>query len=144
LGTFESFRTAGRDQAATDETDNLASANLYHSVSPWRVDGLGVVKLRARPRPGDVTPDPARGASRAGRLAADVADGRAVLRLEVDGDGSAALADLHLIAPLASDGRALRISLGRSGRGIRAVGYRNGIRRVVYPVSQLARRLRGR
>jgi hypothetical protein len=31
----------------------------------------------------------------------------------------------------------------RQGRAIRPVGFRNGVRATVYPISQLARRLRG-
>ena len=53
------------------------------------------------------------------------------------------VAELRLIERLPIDGRALRVSMFRQGRAIRPVGFRNGVRATVYPISQLARRLRG-
>ena len=54
-----------------------------------------------------------------------------------------ALATLTLVQRLpSSDGKALHISMFRTGRHYVPTGARNGIRAIVYPVSQLARGLR--
>ena len=53
------------------------------------------------------------------------------------------VATIRLLALSPFDQRRLRLSLGRHRRGVIAVGFRNGLRRVVYPVGQLARQLRG-
>lgn len=137
-GTFESFWTARKDQARTRVEDFLA--NEYSSVSVWRIDGAGPGKLRALP------PSPAgsRTGSRIERLDADIAAGRAAFTLEARTNGTRVpVAELRLLERLPHRGRALRISMFRTGRGLRPTGFRNGIRAVVYPVSQLARRLRG-
>lgn len=139
LGSFESFRTAGLDRARTDAGDYLA--NRYSTVSPWWLAGRGPAILRLLPPP----PAPAeRGTDRLARLDADLAADRARLVLAA-GTGAAevALGELRLIERLAIDDRALRASMFRQGRGLRPLGFRNGIRATVYPVSQLARRLRG-
>ena len=49
----------------------------------------------------------------------------------------------RLVERLASDATTLRASMFRQGRSLRPLGLRNGIRATVYPLSQLARRLRG-
>ena len=134
LGTFESFHTASRDRAATDAGDYLA--NRYSSVTPWWVPGDGpqVLRIAAPPaRPRD------RGADRLARLDADLAADQARLVLAVDGSE---VAEIRLVERLAIDGRALRASMFRQGRALRPLGLRNGIRATVYPLSQLARRLR--
>jgi hypothetical protein len=143
VGTFESFRSAGADKARTRVDDYLA--NAYDTVTPWRVDGLGVVRLRAVPGPAR---DPARGEDRRARLIADIAAGVAELALGAhpDDGGTGPLTPIATIritavSPLEASG--LHERLSRHGRGVTAVGFRNGIRRVVYPVSQLARRIRG-
>lgn len=142
LGTFASFWQLGRARARTRVDDYLA--NHYQSVSPWWLRGLGVVKLEAVPRPagGD-----AQGADRApdrrARLAADIEAGRARFELRVAGDEPRALAEVRLESLLSGDGRRFRTSMARTGRGLRPLGARNGIRVIVYPVSQIARRLRG-
>ncbi len=61
-----------------------------------------------------------------------------------DGKSSTEIAELRLIERTSLDGARLRASMFRAGRGIRAVGFRNGIRASLYPLSQLARRVRAR
>jgi hypothetical protein len=138
FGTFESFATAAKDREKTDVNDFLA--NEYASVTPWKADGVGVVHLRAMP---PAPRDPARADTRLGRLDVDIAAGRAVFVLETRGGGAGPVAELRLLERTTLDGRTLRISMFRTERGLSPVGFRNGIRAVVYPVSQAARRLRG-
>jgi hypothetical protein len=139
LGTFESFSTAARDRKATNVSDYLA--NKYSSVTPWWVPGLGPVVFRITP---SSTAPAARGADRIARLDADLATDRARLALSVHANGSSVeVAELRLLERFADDDRALRASMFRQGRGVRPLGIRNGIRASVYPLSQLARRLRG-
>jgi len=139
LGTFESFHTAGRDRAHTAAGDYLA--NRYSTVTPWWLTSYGPVILRLVPPPAAPA---ARGSDRLARLDADLAADRARFSLAVNTPaGQATLAELRLIERLAIDDRALRASMFRQGRGLRPLGLRNGIRATVYPMSQLARRLRG-
>ena len=139
LGSFESFRTAGRDRANTNAGDYLA--NRYSTVTPWWLAGHGPVILRLIPPPAAA---PARGRDRLARLDADLAADRATFALALDtAAGPRAIAELRLVERLAIDGRVLRASMFRQGRGVRPLGLRNGIRAVVYPMSQTARRLRG-
>jgi hypothetical protein len=139
LGSFESFHTAGRDRARTDAGDYLA--NHYSTVTPWWLTGHGAVILRLVPPPAAPA---SRGSDRLARLDADLAADRARFSLAVDTPaGGSTVAELRLIARLAIDDRALRASMFRHGRGLRPLGLRNGIRATVYPISQLARRLRG-
>jgi hypothetical protein len=139
LASFESFATARRSLADTDIEDYLA--NHYSTVAPWWIDGLGPVVLRLVPPP----PLPAdRAGDRVARLDADLAADRARFELAIDtGSARHVIAELRLVERLATDDRALRTSMFRQGRGIRPVGVRNGIRAAVYPMSQIARRLRG-
>jgi len=139
LGTFESFATASRDKERTDAGDYLE--NRYSSVTPWWVPEVGPVVFHLTApsaRPAD------RGADRLARLDADLASDQArlVMSMHVNG-ASTEVAELRLVERLAIDGRDLRVSMFRQGRAIRPVGFRNGIRATVYPISQLARRLRG-
>jgi hypothetical protein len=143
LATFESFTTLGQALARTNVRDYLA--NHYDTVTPWQIDHLGVVRLRAVPA---AVRDPARAPTRRGRLEADLAAGVAELTIGTHPDDGATgplrpVATLRLLALSPLDQRRLNMSLGRQGRGLVAVGFRNGIRRVVYPVSQFARGLRG-
>jgi hypothetical protein len=139
LGTFESFHTAARDRARTHTGDYLA--NSYSTVTPWWLTGHGPVILRLVPPPPAAAD---RGTDRLARLDADLAVGRAGFTLMVDtGSGELALADLQLTERIDIDDRRLRASMFRQGRGVRPLGLRNGIRATVYPMSQLARRLRG-
>ncbi len=139
LGTFESFATASRDRENTDAGDYLE--NRYSSVTPWWVPGVGPAVFHMKPaasRPAD------RAANRLARLDADLAADQARLLVSVQVNGRASdVAELRLIERLAIDGRALRVSMFRQGRSIRPVGFRNGVRATVYPISQLARRVRG-
>jgi hypothetical protein len=137
FATFESFSSLPRTIGSVKIEDYLA--NEYSSVTPWRVGGLGCVTLRLLP-----PHDAARaGADRVTRLLADIAAGTAVLALEArDGAERIPLARVRLTQRLASDGKALRASMWRNGRGYHPTGARNGIRAVVYPVSQAGRRLR--
>ena len=143
LGSFESFHTAGRDRANTNVGDYLA--NRYSTVTPWWVPTFGPVVLRlVPPPPAPADPGPDRGSDRLARLDADLAADRARFALVVDtGAAAVAIAELRLVERLAIDDRALRASMLRQGRGVRPLGLRNGIRATVYPMSQIARRLRG-
>nr|HEX4316132.1 hypothetical protein [Kofleriaceae bacterium] len=141
LGSFESFRTAEHDKGTTDAGDYLN--NLYSSVTPWLYPQRGPITFHIGP----LAPAPPRdrGADRDARLDADLAADRARLALRAGtpttpGD---VLAEIRLIAKLPIDQRALHESMFRTGRGVRPRGIRNGIRATVYPISQLARSLRG-
>lgn len=141
LGTFESFLTAGRDRERTNVADYLA--NEYSTVTPWWVTGVGPAILRLRPL---AAPAPIeRGADRVARLEADLAADRARMVLSaVSGGQSVEVAELRLVEMLPTDAHSLRASMFRQGRAVRPLGLRNGIRATVYPLSQLARGLRGR
>ena len=140
FGTFESFRTARRDQQNTDAGDYLG--NRYSSVTPWWVPGAGPATLRLAPAP--PAPPAERGPNRLARLDADLAADRARLVMSVEVRGATTeVAELRLIERLPADARALRASMFRQGRALRPLGLRNGIRATTYPLSQLARRLRG-
>lgn len=139
LGSFESFATAGRDRANTNIGDYLA--NGYSTVTPWWLASHGPVILRLI-APAALPAD--RGADRLARLDADLAADRARFELAIGtGDARVALAELRLVERIAIDDRGLRASMFRQGRGVRPLGFRNGIRATVYPMSQTARRLRG-
>jgi hypothetical protein len=142
LGSFESFRTAGRDRANTNAGDYLA--NAYSTVTPWWIAGHGAVVLRLAPVVAPAAMPAGRGADRLARLDADLSAGRARFELAV-GTGAArvAIAELRLVERIAIDDRGLRASMFRQGRGVRPLGLRNGVRATVYPMSQTARRLRG-
>jgi hypothetical protein len=141
LGTFESFHTIARDRARTNAGDFLA--NAYSTVTPWWLPGHGPVILRLSPPSADGVPAADRATDRLGRLTADLAADRARLVLTADvGNHRIELAELRLISQLTTDGHALRASMCRAGRGLRPLGLRNGIRATLYPLSQLARRLR--
>jgi hypothetical protein len=139
LGSFESFATASRDRASTNAGDYVS--NRYSTVTPWWVPIYGPVVLRLVPPAGLPA---SRGADRLARLDADIAADRARFTLAVDtGDDERAIAELRLIERVAIDDRKLRASMFRQGRGMRPLGLRNGIRATVYPLSQIARGLRG-
>lgn len=137
FGTFKSFFSLPRTIGSVKVADYLA--NEYSSVTPWRVAGLGSVKLRAKPP----RTEPREGADRLSRLDADIKEGTAAFVIEARHGGDwIALATLTLVQRLPSDGKALHISMFRTGRKYSPTGARNGIRAIVYPVSQLARGLR--
>jgi hypothetical protein len=144
VATFESFAKAGEATKNTNVADYLA--NQYASVAPWRVRGLGPIWFRAIPDP---AANVAKTGTRVDRLDADIAAGRAKFRLEAreapgpDGPVRSRLVEVRLIERLANDDPKFQISMYRTGRGIVPTGFRNGIRSIVYPVSQFARGLRG-
>ena len=140
LATFESFLTAKKDREATNAKDYLA--NRYSTVTPWWTPGKGPAIWRLAP-PQSAAP-PERASSRVGRLDADLAADRARMVLSVhEGASTVAVAELRLVERLPADAASLRASMFRQGRALRPLGLRNGIRATVYPLSQLARRLRG-
>jgi hypothetical protein len=142
LGTFESFHTAAADRDHTNAGDYLA--NGYSSVTPWWVPGLGPAILRIARAGGAAAADPGPAATRVARLDAAIAADRARLTLSVHAGSEAIdVAEVRLRARLPIDGHRLRVSMFRQGRAIRPVGFRNGIRATVYPISELGRRLRG-
>ena len=142
VATFESFVKTAEGRRNTNVADYLA--NQYASVAPWRVQGLGVIWFRAIPaaQPADKT------GTRVERLGADIAADRARFTLEAreapgaDSKVIGTLAELRLVERLPDDDQ-FKISMFRTGRGLVPTGFRNGVRAIVYPVSQLARRLRG-
>lgn len=136
LGTFTSFLGASKAAKHTNVGDYLG--NEYWSVAVWRVVGIGIGQLHV---PAVVGADPARATTRTGRLDADIAAGKALVTLEMP--AGTPIAEVKITEHTALDGRALRMSMYRRERGIVPTGFRNGIRAVVYPVSQLARRIRG-
>lgn len=145
IASFESFWTAKQGTKNTDITDYMK--NQYASVAPWRCKGLGVVWFRAIPHP-DATAA-AKSGTRTERLEADIAAGRASFTLEArrrpfpDGELIAKLAEIRLVERFPDDDRNHRMSMFRTGRGLAPTGFRNGVRAIVYPTSQLGRRLRG-
>lgn len=170
LGSFESFLTAARDRAATDVADYLA--NHYSTVAPWWLPGRGAATLRLTRLPSvtDVSSDtrpsgpgaapsvaaaepaaaepPPRSTlgSRIDRLDAALASDRARLLLVADLDGTARveLAELRLLARVELQDHTMQASMFNCGRGVRPVGFRNGLRATLYPMSQFGRLLRGR
>lgn len=144
VATFESFVKAGEGTKNTNVADYLG--NQYASVAPWRVRGLGVIWFRAIPDP---AASMAKTGTRVERLDADIAAGRAKFILEArkapgpDGAVQSRLVEVRLIERLAADDPKFQISMYRTGRGIVPTGFRNGVRSIVYPVSQFARGLRG-
>jgi hypothetical protein len=110
-------------------------------VTPWTYPGHGPVTFHIRP----LAPAPPRerGADRDARLDADLAADRARLALRVGDADRDVVATIRLTARLPIDQRTLHESMFRTGRGVRPLGVRNGIRAAVYPISQFARGLRG-
>jgi hypothetical protein len=137
LGTFRSFLGATKDAKNVNVGDYLG--NEYWTVSIWRVVGLAIGEVHAIPPTGQ---DPTRGANRIARLDADIAAGRAIIRLEML-ESHTPIAEVKLTERTALNGNDLRMSMYRRERGIVPTGFRNGVRAVVYPVGQLGRRIRG-
>ena len=141
LATFESFLHASDATRTTNVADYLA--NQYASVTPWRA-GSAVLWFRALP-----AAQPATAGTRVERLDAAIAAGTAMFTLEArigpgpDAPVHARFAELRLTSRRPSDDRDFRISMLRTARGLVPTGFRNGVRLIAYPVSQLARRLRG-
>ncbi|NUP10132.1 MAG: hypothetical protein HOW73_29125 [Polyangiaceae bacterium] len=116
--------------------------NHFHAVSPFEIDGIGRVKVRARsPRIANVD-----GLPRAAHLAREVRFHGAVYELEIRrmdrrplARSWEPLARIVLEAPIAIDQASLRFSAFRCGRGIRPVGYVHALRHATYAASQDAR-----
>jgi hypothetical protein len=161
LGTFESFRTAARDRAATNAGDYLS--NRYSTVTPWWVAGVGPSVLRLAPAHGvsdrrvdAAAPELASGpdasastanaaATRLQRLDEAIAAGRARFIMTLErGQSSTEIAELRVLSASPIEGRLLRASMFRTRRKLHPVGFRNGIRATLYPLSQLGRGLRQR
>ena len=121
-------------------------ANDYHAPLPFQVDGLGVVKFRIVPETGAAEGDEEMG--RFERLELAVRRGRAVLRLQVEGEerGAAwqALATVVLRERVDIDQSDLRFTPFHDGAGITPVGFSQGLRWAVYPASQVGREFRRR
>jgi hypothetical protein len=117
--------------------------NHYHAVSPFEVDGVGIVKFRLRsPRLSN------RGRlSRAEHLRQTVADRRAVYELELRRLSEPPLsrhwepvARIALEQPWRDlDQQALRFSPFRDGAGVRPIGFVHALRVAAYAASQRAR-----
>lgn len=144
VATFEAFAKLADATKNTNVEDYMA--NQYGSVSPWRHPALGPIWFRAIPVPEASVP---KTGPRTDRLDADIAAGRARFVIEArerpfaDGKVIARIAELRLVERLPADEAAFHVSMFHTGRGIKPTGFRNGLRSVVYPVSQLARGLRG-
>lgn len=108
-------------------------ANDYYGVSPFFVDGIGLVYLRAvgsRPH--------APGRDRGERLARAVADGSASWRIEARRAGERRWSPLALIRPrevAQLDQAALRLWPFRDGRGLHPRGFVHALRDAAYRAS---------
>lgn len=113
-------------------------SNRYYGASPFRVQGVGRLYLRAVPLAAGVGTG-----NRAARLQQAVAQGTAVLRLEVwpvrKGTGWVPLVEIRLMKPAAVDQEALRFSPYRTGFGLEPEGFIHGLRLWTYAMSQNAR-----
>ena len=147
FATFESFLSLffGHDKDHIDDSNYLA--NDYDSVTPFWIREIGEARLRIpKVHEGGGSGN---GSNRRERLEWQVANGPEI-RLPLyyhPNDGKKgglqriAVIRVDSISPLPPE--QLRISL-RRGRGIVAAGFRNGLRYIVYPVTQFGRRLLGR
>jgi hypothetical protein len=116
--------------------------NHYHAVSPFEVDGLGVVKFRLR------SPRLSNGSrrSRAEHLSRVVTEGRAIYELELRRLSQPPLsrhwepmARIALERRCELDQQRLRFSPFRDGAGIRPIGFVHALRVAAYAASQHAR-----
>jgi hypothetical protein len=174
LGTFESFVTAGKAAKTTHAGDYLDNAYssvtpwwvagmgpMIVRLAPDSSTVDGHEREAGAARQGSVSgrrSDPeiasgqdaaADGANRLERLDAAIAADRARWRVKLQPSGqsidsSTEIAELRLLERTRLEGHQLRASMVRTGRGIVPVGFRNGIRAVLYPASQLGRAVRGR
>lgn len=116
--------------------------NHYHAVSPFAVEGVGLVKFRLRsPRMGN-----ALGVTRAEHLARVTAAGGAAFELQLRRLRAPfwsrrweTIAKLVLEVPLHVDQAALRFSPFNSRAGIRPTGFVHALRLAAYAASQEAR-----
>ncbi|MDB4971159.1 MAG: hypothetical protein JWN44_6848 [Myxococcales bacterium] len=112
-------------------------ANDYYGVSPFMLEGVGLVYLRAVPSP----PRASEG-GRAERLARAVADGAARFTLEAKRRGTSSwqpIVTIELIGPVTIDEQALRFWPYLTARGIEPRGFVHALRRAAYRSSQHAR-----
>jgi hypothetical protein len=115
-------------------------ANTYYAILPFVVEGLGQVKWRLCSAGVTTT-----GKNRCERLEQAVRLGLAVLQLEVRpakrGGAWVPVATIALRERAAIDQNKLEFSPFRDGLGIFPVGLLQSMRAVVYPASQIGRRL---
>jgi hypothetical protein len=118
----------------TDPHDFLA--NRYTGGAPFRVAGLGSVRIQVRPEHPSVA-----GRSRNDRLLRTAEEGQALLHLEaVPSDRAPVpLALLRVGAPLDLTDRETAFHPFRTGGGLVPEGFVHGLRQKVYPASQRAR-----
>ncbi len=113
-------------------------ANDYHALLPFAVDDIGRVKFRIV-----AMRIPAQTGKRREKLAARVAAGTAVFRIEMKvmklGAKWREVATVDIREKANVDQKALAFYPFRSGRGIVPVGAMQMIRAAVYPASALAR-----
>lgn len=116
--------------------------NHYHAVSPFEVDGVGIVKFRLRsPRLSNNN-----GLTRPEHLHHAVTQGRAVYELELRRLNEPPLsrqwepvAHITLEKQRVLDQERLRFSPFRDGAGIRPIGFVHALRVAAYAASQQAR-----
>lgn len=119
------------------------TANDYHGVSPFRVEGLGAAKWRL------LSPHLHLGdGARMDALENAARERRAHFRLQVRhlkyGHPWVDIAELRLLEPMPIDQEALRFSPFRAGRGIHPMGLVQAMRWATYRASQFARPRRSR
>ncbi|MBI2392459.1 MAG: hypothetical protein HYV09_22935 [Deltaproteobacteria bacterium] len=116
--------------------------NDYFAMSPFAIDGLGRVRMRLRARA--PSPHHPKADDRDVRVADAAASGRAAFDLEVKPGGRRGewtplcTVVLHEQVEVPED--SLELSPFHDGRGVRPVGFVNGVRRVTYDASQRGRR----
>lgn len=139
-GSSNGARAAAPD-ATRDGADSRAADGARGGVSDRRLGASAA----SGPDASLVEAGASRGeaANRLFHLDEGIAEDRARFIVSVDdGDSSTEIAELRLTERTSLEGHRLRASMFRAGRGLRAVGFRNGIRATLYPLSQLARRVR--
>lgn len=138
LVSFQSFGVMAHDIKATNCGDYLD--NTYWAITPYEVQGLGRVSLRIT-----ATGAGGLGAARDERLEDAVRAGAASLRLEMAPWGTndyQPLADVRLDRRVELE-HELRLTPHAAGRGLRPIGFLQGLRVAPYAASHLARRLCG-
>ncbi|WP_143195542.1 hypothetical protein [Archangium sp. Cb G35] len=136
LVSFHSFGAIAQDIKATNRDDYLA--NTYWAITPYEVKGLGRVSLRII-----ASGAGARGLSRDERLEDAVRSGAATLRLEMapwGTDDYQPLTEVRLDSQVELEDE-LRLTPHAAGRGLRPIGFLQGLRVFPYAASHLARRL---
>ncbi len=132
----------------TDARDFLA--NTYFTIAHSRAPGLGLVELRLVPREriGEARSALTVEATRAARLAREVAAFAAVLQLELrqisPGGQWEPVATVTLTGRADVDQEKLDFDPYHDGLGLSPAGFLQGLRWAVYPASQLGRRIRHR